>query len=358
MSRKWRLLRDGITDAHAHFAVEEAILRRVGEGGSPPTLRLRQVRRAVFVGVFQNAWDEVDVDYCRNHGIKIVRRLSGGGAVYHDVGSFCYSAFFLRDMFPQSDEALYPLFAGPIIQTCADYGVTARFHGRNDVLVGERKIYGSAQISLYESFAHSGTFLVNMDFDTMARALTPPASKFHGKAAQSVKERVTSLERELGHEVPVAEVMQAFVSHFSRDFGVELVPGDLTDAERALAQSLLEEKYATDEWNLGPRYAYSTVVSTRIPQGTVSLSIRMEDGKIREANIQGDFLLPNKDALSLVTRRWANASLSEAQAILAQSELPDAVREALGALLAEAQREDGKHVAEHRTQQADAERGA
>ncbi|MGB9593722.1 MAG: lipoate--protein ligase family protein [Anaerolineae bacterium] len=345
MRPRWRLLRDGITDAHAHFAMEEAILRMVSEKASPPTLRLRQVRRAVFVGVFQNAWDEVDVDYCRAQGIQIVRRLSGGGAVYHDLGSFCYSAFFLRDLFPQSDEALYPLFARPIIQTCADYGVTARFHGRNDVLVGERKIYGSAQISLYEAFAHSGTFLVNMDFDTMARALTPPRSKFQGKTAQSVKDRVTSLERERGGEVPVDEVMQTFVGHFRDEFGVELVPGEITEEERALAQTLLEEKYATDEWNLGPRHAYRTLVSTRIPDGTLSLAIRMEDGTIREADIQGDILLPNGGALTRLARRWTNLPLSEAHATLAHAEMPEAIREALAALLTEAQREDARHRA-------------
>jgi lipoate-protein ligase A len=356
MSRRWRLLRDGITDAHAHFAVEEAILRMVGEGASPPTLRLRQVQRAVFVGVFQNAWDEVNVDYCREHGIKIVRRLSGGGAVYHDLGSFCYSAFFLRDMFPQSDEALYPLFARPIIQTCADFGVTARFHGRNDVLVGERKIYGSAQIALYDSFAHSGTFLVNMDFDTLARALTPPASKFRGKTAQSVEERVTSLARELGRDVPVDEVMGVFVRRFRDEFGVELAPGEIADEEQALAQALLQEKYATDEWNLGPRHAYRTFVSTRIPEGTLALSIRMEGGRVREADIQGDILLPNKDAVMALASRWTGLSLSEALATLAEASLPDAIRRALGALLAEAEREDAKHGATPIGQQYDAAR--
>lgn len=210
----WRLLRDGITDAHHHFAVEEALVRLVDEGLSPPTLRLRQVRRAVFVGVFQDTWSEVDVDYCRQHDIEIVRRPNAGGAVYHDLGSFCYSAFFPRTTFSQSEEELYRLFAGPIIRTCADYGVTAHFHGANDVLIGERKVYGSAQLAWYGTLVQSGTFLINMDFDTLGRALTPPALKFADKAARSVKERVTSLAREVGRELDVDEVMAHFATHF------------------------------------------------------------------------------------------------------------------------------------------------
>jgi lipoate-protein ligase A len=149
MSIEWRLLEDGIHEARHHFAVEEALARLVDEGHSPPTLRLRRVKPAVFVGVYQNTWAEVNVAYCRAHNIQIVRRMNGGGAVYHEMGSFCYSAFFRRDLFPQSDEELYRVFAGPAIRTCADYGVSADFHGRNDVLAGGRKSDGSAQISWY-----------------------------------------------------------------------------------------------------------------------------------------------------------------------------------------------------------------
>jgi lipoate---protein ligase len=163
MSTEWRLLDDGIHEARHHFAMEEALARLVDEGASPPTFRLRQVNPAVFVGVFQNTWSEVDVDYCQANHIQIVRRANGGGAVYHEMGSFCFSAFFRREVFPQSEEELYHLFATLAIRTCADYGVNAQFHGRNDVLVGERKIYGSAQFAWYDAFVQSGTFLVNID---------------------------------------------------------------------------------------------------------------------------------------------------------------------------------------------------
>ncbi len=122
---EWRLLQDGVNEARHHFAVEEALARLVDDGHTPPTLRLRQVHPAVFVGVHQNTPSEVDVAYCRAHDIQIVRRMNGGGAVYHEMGSFCFSAFFRRDLLTQSDEGLYRLFAAPVIRTCADYGIQA-----------------------------------------------------------------------------------------------------------------------------------------------------------------------------------------------------------------------------------------
>ena len=343
MSHEWRLLRDGITDAHHHFAVEEALVRLVDEGASPPTLRLRQVRRAVFVGVYQDTGVEVDVDYCRSHGIKIVRRANAGGAVYHDVGSFCYSAFFPRAAFPHTEEELYRLFAEPVIRTCADYGVSAHFHGVNDVLAGERKIYGSAQIAWYDAFVQSGTFLVNMDFDAMDRALTPPALKFADKPARSVKERVTSLARELGQELDVSEVMQRFVANFSQVTGIQPVPGDLTPAERELAAELLATKYGTDGWNFGTRRAYGVTVSDKAQGGIVSLSLDVEGSQIRAARIQGDFLISDQAALERLEQALTGCDPEEAQAAVQTADIPGDVKETLARLLAEADQGEASH---------------
>jgi lipoate-protein ligase A len=335
MSPEWRLLQDGITDAHHHFAVEEALVRLVDEGVSPPTLRLRRVRRAVFVGVYQDTWAEVDVDYCRAHDIKIVRRANAGGAVYHDLGSFCYSAFFPRAAFSQSEAELYRLFAEPVIRTCADYGVTARFHGMNDLLVGERKIYGSAQITWYDAFVQSGTFLVNMDLDVMDRVLTPPALKFADKPARSVKERVTSLAREVGRELDTHEVMARFAANFAWVLGIQLVPGGLMPEERDLAAELLAAKYGTDGWNLGTRDAYQVTVSAKAKGGVVFLSADVENGTMRQARIRGDFLVSDRTVLERLEQALASRRPEEAQAVVLAAELPPDVSATLVRLLSE-----------------------
>jgi lipoate-protein ligase A len=331
---EWRLLRDGITDAYHHFAVEEALARLLDEGHSPPTLRLRQVRRAVFVGVFQDTWAEVDVGYCRAHGIQIVRRMNGGGAVYHDVGSFCYSAFFPRATFPQGEAELYRLFAEPAIRTCAEYGINAHFAGRNDLLTGGRKIYGSAHFAWYGAFVQSGTFLVNMDFGVMERALTPPPLKFAGKSAHSIQGRVTSLSQEVGRELDTDEVMDRFAAHSARALGIRLIPGDLTPKERVLADELLDVKYSTDEWNLGSRPAFQITVADRTAEGVVSLSADVDGATLRQTRIRGDLLLGDQRVLDDLERSLSGCAVQDAQAAAQAASLPISVREILVRLLA------------------------
>lgn len=333
MSDEWRLLYDGIHEAQHHFALEEALARLVDEGRSPPTLRMRQVRPAVFVGVFQNTWAEVNVAYCRAHNIQIVRRANGGGAVYHEMGSFCFSAFFPRELFAERDEELYRLFAAPAVRTCADYGVAARFQGRNDVLVGERKIYGSAQLSWYSAFVQSGTFLVNIDLDVMERALTPPALKFAGKSARSIRERVTTLSGEVGRELDVREVMHRFAGYAADALGIRLVPGGLTPEEQALAAELLAVKYCRDEWNFGSRPDYQVTVADRTNVGVLALSANMEGRTIRSARLSGDLLLSQPGGLADLERSLSGCSLQEARAVVEAAPLSIGIRSSLARLL-------------------------
>lgn len=339
MQPEWRLLYDGIHEARHHFAMEEALTRLVNEGHSPPTLRMRQVHPAVFVGVYQNTWSEVDVAYCQAHDIQIVRRANGGGAVYHEMGSFCFSAFFQRDFFPQSEQELYRLFAAPIIRTCADYGVIGHYQGRNDVLVGERKIYGSAQLAWYDAFVQSGTFLVNIDFERMARALTPPALKFADKPARSIQERVTSLSREVGRILETRVVMGCFADHAADVLGIHLVPGDLTPEEQALAAELLAVKYSTDEWNLGTRPEYQVMVAERSEEGVISLSADMQGETIQKARLTGDLLLSDRRGLENLEQVLAGSTLQEAQAAVQAVHLSAGIRETLLRLLEKLARE-------------------
>ena len=340
MSRDWRLLRDGITDAHHHFAVEEALARLLAEGQSPPTLRLRQVRRAVFVGAFQDTWSEVDVDYCRANGIKIVRRANGGGAVYHDVGSFCFSAFFPRAGFSEGEEELYRLFAGPVIRTCADYGIVGHYSGRNDVLVGGRKIYGSAQLAWYDAFVQSGTFLVNMDFGVMGRALTPPAAKFAGKPLSSIQERVTSLAREVGRELDTSAVMERFAPNLGEMLGISLTHGELTPQEQALADELLAVKYGTDEWNLGVPLQHAITVAARTRGGVVSLSASLKEGILGQVRIGGDCLVSRRADLDGLEQTLVGCTPTGARDLVQAGAVPADLRQALVGLLEELGREE------------------
>ena len=339
MLAEWRLLNDGITEAQHHFAVEEALVRLVDEGHTPPTLRLRQVQPAVFVGVYQDTWAEVDVAYCRAHDIQIVRRANGGGAVYHEMGSFCFSAFFRRELFPQSDAELYRLFAVPAIRTCADYGIDTHFQGRNDILAGQRKIYGSAQLSWYHAFIQSGTFLVNLNFDVMERALTPPALKFAGKSSRSIQERVTSLSHQVGRELETREVMDRFADHAADALRIRLVPGGLTTEEQALAAELLAAKYSTEAWNLGSQKEFQVTVADRSDEGVISLSLDMQGETIRKVRLTGDLLLNDRRGLDDLEHSLAGRPLQEAQTVIQAARLSSGIRQSLLRLLTKFTRE-------------------
>jgi lipoate-protein ligase A len=333
MLAEWRLLDDGINEARHHFAIEEAIARLVDEDRNLPTLRLRQVNPAVFVGVHQNTWSEVNVDYCRAKNIAIVRRMNGGGAVYQEMGSFCFSAFFQRNLLPQSDQELYRLFAIPVIKTCADAGVTARYEGRNDVLVGNRKIFGSANFSWYHAYVQSGTFLVNMNFDVMAHALTPPALKFAGKSARTIQERVTSLSREAGRELDTREVIGQFTNHFAGVLGIQLVPGILSPAEQELAANLLAVKYSTDRWNFGSQSEFQLTVADRSDEGVISLSVDIEGEIIQKARITGDILRNHRQELDNLERFMTGCSIQAAKDAVGNMSFHTSIRESLQRLL-------------------------
>ena len=329
MPDKWRLLYDGITEARHHFAVEEALARLVDEGHSPPTLRMRQVKPAVFVGVFQDTWSEVDVAYCQAHNIQIVRRMNGGGAVYQEMGSFCFSTIFKRDLFSQNEAELYRLFAVPAVRTCSDYEIETHFSGRNDLLVGERKIYGSAQFAWYSAFVQSGTFLVNMDFDVMEQTLTPPALKYAGKSTRSIRERVTSLSREVGRGLETREVMDRFTRHVADVLGIQLVQGELTPEERALSDELLNVKYSTEAWNLGSRPEYQVMVADRSEEGVISLSADLNDKMIKKVRINADLLLSDRNGLENLEHCLVECSLPEAKGFVQTASLSVGIRDTL-----------------------------
>lgn len=234
---------------------------------------------------------------------------------------------------------LYHLFAEPAILTCTDYGVKAHYFGRNDVLVGDRKIYGSAQLSWYSAFVQSGTFLVNINLEVMARALTPPELKFAGKSVRSIQDRVTSHSREVGRELDTHMVMNRFTDHFADVLGVRLVHGDLTSVEKTLASELLAVTYSRDEWNLGTRTEFQVMVTDKSVEGVLSLSANMEDRIIKKVRITGDLLLSDRRELETLEHSLTNCSLQEVQTVVQAARLSANIRDTSLRLLTKLARE-------------------
>ncbi len=334
----WRLLRDGIQDPFLHFAIEETLLRRVAENRSEPTLRLRRVVPSVFIGVYQDPREDVAVEECSRRGIPIVRRPNPGGAVYQDQGSFCYSAFFpkqpsFRAFGIQSTRDLYGLLGEVVVAFCHGFGVAAQAAPVNDVEVGGRKVYGSAQVELGDGVVHSGTFLIHTDIDVMEAVLRPSRLKFAGKGFTDVRSRVLNLSEASGRPVSIQEAMDAFVQAFQARLPVRLHSADLTQDELDDAQELHRIKYGTAEWNFPNRSRRSVTVATKALSGVVAMDLDWDGARIDEMDIRGDFLVECQGSLSAFVQGARGCTVREAQALLRESAIPSDLAEALSRLM-------------------------
>ena len=251
MTETWRLLRHGARTAYENMAIDEAILRRVTDGKSPCTLRFyRWQPSAVSIGYFQGIEQEVDLTACAERQVDVIRRLTGGGAVYHDyVGEFTYSLTMPDDYPGISRNVLesYTLLCAGLVEGLQALGMPAEFKPINDILVNGKKISGNAQTRRFQGILQHGTLLCEVDPHLMFTLLKVPNEKIRDKLIAGVEERVTSIRREMG-EVDRDRVTTAMIEGFAAVLDINLVPGELTDEELSLAEQLRRERYASDTW--------------------------------------------------------------------------------------------------------------
>ena len=252
MTPQWRLLRHGARSAAENMAIDEAILRHVGKGPSGPTLRFyRWDPSAVSIGYFQGIEQEVDLEACERAGMDVVRRLTGGGAVYHDYrGEITYSLVVPLGYpgIPARVVDSYRLLCDGLVRGLQRLGLSATFAPINDIVVKGRKISGNAQTRRYGGILQHGTLLCSVNPHVMFSLLKVPNEKMRDKLIAGVEERVTSIERELGR-IDYDHIVEALIAGFREALGIELSAGDLTPEEIALAQTLRVERYENHEWN-------------------------------------------------------------------------------------------------------------
>ena len=238
-----------VDDAFMSMAIDEALLKLNAEGKSSNTVRFwRWLPSTVSIGCFQSVEREVDLGVARKYGVDVVRRITGGGAVFHDYGGeLTYSVVCRQGDVPDDIIESYRLICGGLVRGFERLGLHAEFKPVNDVQVNGKKISGSAQTRRWGSVLQHGTVLISPDVRRMFELLKVSPEKISDKFIASVFERVTTVELELGRKPSFEEVREAMSKGFSESLGVELVSGGLTDEELELAQNL-RSKYASDEW--------------------------------------------------------------------------------------------------------------
>jgi len=251
LKEKWRLLLTGFNTASMNMAIDNAILIAHSKGKVPPTVRFYGWKPpAVSIGYFQSLQEEVDVESCRRLGVDYVRRVTGGGAVFHDK-ELTYSIIISEShpMIPRSILDSYQRICGALVRGFRYMNVEASFAPVNDIITNGKKISGNAQTRRYNTVLQHGTILIDVDVDRMFSLLKIPGEKIKDKLINDAKQRVTSLSDVLGRPVLFEEVASNMKKGFEEEFNVELIKGSLTDDEINDARFFHEHYFSSDEWN-------------------------------------------------------------------------------------------------------------
>ena len=292
-----KFLSNTSTDPYFNMAFDEYCLRQYDS--EEPVFYLWRNRPSVIIGLNQNAYGEVNLGYIESHGILLARRVTGGGAVYHDLQNLNYSILG-RNVSPE-----------PVAEALRGFGVRAELGGRNDIFVDGRKVSGYARRVWHDRELIHGTLMFDVDLETLTEALNVSGSKLEAKGIASVHSRVANLK----------EYLPGFTS--AVEFGVALqsvLAGSdmelrLSDTDIAAVRKLAEEKFSRWEWIYGQSKEASLVRRARLACGTVEAEITLEQGLVSSVRFSGDFLgdLPS-DGLSAQLKgvRFDRASILEA----------------------------------------------
>ncbi len=267
------LLTDPCTDPAWNLAAEEYLLT----GRNEPFVRLWRNSDSVIIGRNQNAWAEIDAGYVEREGIPVIRRLTGGGAVFHDLGNVNYSFFDLNGI----------RFTEVMTAALKELGLDVRSEGRNDLTLEGMKISGTAACERGGRRLEHGTLLFDASLDRLAAALRPRPEKFEGKGVRSVRKRVANLAEHLPAGMSV-EGFMTFLAGYLAD-ALDCEAYELTGEDRAAIEEIKSQRYGLRQWNFGASPACSFQKVRKFPAGLVEAHFEVEKGCIRKLQVFGDY---------------------------------------------------------------------
>jgi len=300
VANTFRIIDTGVREGRANIAFDAALIEERQSGRVPDTIRFLRFPPTALIGRHQDLSREVDLDYCRENGVGVVRRITGGGAIYLDEGQLGWELVFHRSSL--GIPAL-PDLAREICNAAAaglsELGVDARFRPRNDIEVDGRKISGTGGFFDGDVLIYQGTVLVDMNSQRMVSALNIPESKLAKRKLDSAAERVVTLKELLGPELPdIDTIKQALIRGFTDGFGISAEPGEITENEEALAHRYFIEEIGTEEFvteidNPGDQAEVLSGSHTG-PGGTIDTFVKLEGPTrriLQRVLISGDFFV-------------------------------------------------------------------
>lgn len=247
---EFRFLLHGANSAAMNMAIDESIMQHARETGDATVRFYSWKPSAVSIGYFQGLEEEVDLQKCSEHGVDFVRRITGGGAVFHDKElTYSFVCTEKSGIVPEKIIDSYMQICKSVILGLKELGLAAAFVPLNDIVVGGKKVSGNAQTRRGGVVLQHGTILLKVDVDKMFSLLRVPSEKMRDKIVSDVKQRVTSVEEQLGRRVEFGEMSDALKKGFEKAFDAGLVSGMLSRKEMLVAEKIAKEKFLAKEWN-------------------------------------------------------------------------------------------------------------
>ncbi|WP_066295047.1 lipoate--protein ligase [Bacillus sp. FJAT-29937] len=272
----------GITDPRINLAIEEYALKNLDINETYLLFYINEP--SIIIGKNQNTIEEINTEYVEGNGIHVVRRLSGGGAVYHDLGNLNFS-FITKD----DGESFHNFrkFTEPVVHALQKLGVNAELSGRNDLTAEGRKISGNAQFSTKGKMFSHGTLLFNSGIDSVVSALKVKKDKIESKGIKSIRSRVANISEFLSEKLTIEEFRLLLLQNIFG--GEEIEEYKLTDEDWEKIHQLSKERYQNWDWNYGKSPKFNLQHSHRFPVGQIDIRLEVEGGMIQQCKIFGDF---------------------------------------------------------------------
>jgi lipoate-protein ligase A len=300
---------NNINDPALNLALEEYVLRSLPSDDDYLLFYINEP--SIIIGKNQNTVEEINAEYVKDNGIHVVRRLSGGGAVYHDLGNLNFS-FIMKDDGKSFHN--FKKFTEPVVRALRKLGVEAELTGRNDLQVGERKISGNAQFSTKGKMFSHGTLLFDSEIDNVASALRANPDKFISKSTKSIRSRVVNISEFLAEPMTIDQFKQSLLAAlFEGEADIPFY--ELNEQDWDHVRTLADERYRSWDWNYGRSPAFNVRQTKRIEgSGTFDVRLQVETGIITGATIYGDFFGRGDSselAAKFIGARYETAALSK-----------------------------------------------
>ena len=271
------------TDPYYNLALEEYVFNSLPR--SNEYFMLWQNANAIIVGKYQNTIEEINIPYVQERKIKVARRLSGGGAVYHDLGNLNFTFVVDAAKDTQLDMAA---FCVPVVKALSHLGIDAQINGRNDITINGKKFSGNSQYLRENRVMHHGTLMFDSNLDVVAKALTVSADKIESKGIKSVRSRVTNIKEYLDRDMTMQEFKGVLKQYIAEQNCMQSYV--LTEKDQVAIKKIQTEHYSTWDWNYGMSPVYSIRKERRVEGcGKIQIFLGVEKGIITAFSVRGDY---------------------------------------------------------------------